>query len=81
MICAFGTHSPHGASRPAAVVLAVARGLAAVVGLALLSWAWVILDNIWTYNDSGTLLYILFACMPGLPGLALLAFALRGLRR
>jgi uncharacterized membrane protein len=67
--------------RAAAVVMAVARGLAAVVGLVLLYWAWVILDNIWTYNDSGTLTYVVIACVPGLLGLALLTFAVRGPRR
>jgi hypothetical protein len=73
--------SPDAGPRPLALTLAAARCLAAVIGLALLYWAYVILDNIWHYNDSGTLLYILFACVPGIPGLALLAFALRGLRR
>jgi len=67
--------------RAAAVALALARGLAAVVGLVLLYWAWVILDNIWHYNDAGTLIYVLLACVPGLPGVALLAFAVHGLRR
>jgi hypothetical protein len=73
--------SPDAGRRPAAVALAVARGLAAILGLALLFWAWVILDNIWTYNDSGTLTYVVFALVPGLFGVALLAFAVRGPRR
>jgi hypothetical protein len=67
--------------RAAAVALAVLRGLSAVAGLALLWWAGHILDNIWTYNDSGTLTYVLCALVVGLPGLALLAVAVRGLRR
>ena len=73
--------SPDAGRRPAAVALAVARALAAILGLALLFWAWVILDNIWTYNDSGTLVYIVFACVPGLLGVVLVAFAVRGPRR
>jgi uncharacterized membrane protein len=73
--------SPDAGPRPWAFAVAVLRGLAAVAGLMLLYWAWVILDNIWTYNDSGTLTYVVIACVPGLLGLALLAFAVRGLRR
>jgi len=72
--------SPDAGPRPAAVALAVARCLAAIVGLALLYWAYVILDNIWTYNDSGTLTYVVIALVVGIPGLVLLAFALRGRR-
>ena len=56
------------------------RVIAGVIGLALLRWAYVILDNIWGYNDSGTAAYIAMAAIPGLPGLALIYLALR-LRR
>jgi hypothetical protein len=73
--------SPDAGHRAAAVALAVARALAAIIGLALLYWAYVILDNIWTYNDSGSLTYMVFACVPVIPGVALLALALRGPRR
>jgi nitrate reductase gamma subunit len=73
--------SPDAGHRAAAVALAVARGLAAIIGLTLLFWAYVILDNIWTYNDSGTLTYVVIALVVGVPGLVLLAFALRGIRR
>jgi NhaP-type Na+/H+ or K+/H+ antiporter len=58
------------------LALAVLRGLAAIAGLTLLSWAWIMLDNIWTYNDSGTLTYVLFALMVGIPGVTLVAAAL-----
>ena len=54
------------------------RVLLGAVGLGLLKWAYVILDNIWTYNDSGTLTYILFASVPAVPGVLLLYLALRG---
>jgi hypothetical protein len=73
--------SPDAGPRPFAVALAVARVLAAIMGAALLSWAWIILDNIWHYNDAGTLIYVVLASVLGLPALALVAFALRGLRR
>ena len=53
----------------------------AVLGTGLLYWSVIILDNIWTYNDSGTARYLVFAAVPGVPGLMLLAFALLGLRR
>jgi hypothetical protein len=56
----------------------VARVLAAVVALVLLWWAYEILDNIWNYNDSGTLAYIGFAAIPGVPGLLAGFFAVRG---
>ena len=68
--------SPDAGPRPGRIALTVARALAAIAGLALLYWAWVILDNIWTYNDSGTLTYVVFALVVGLPGLALVAAAL-----
>jgi hypothetical protein len=68
--------SPDAGPRPWAFAVAVLRGLAAVAGLMLLYWAWVILDNIWTYNDSGTLTYVLFALVVGIPGLTLGAAAL-----
>ena len=42
--------------------------------------AWGPLRNIWGYNDSGTLFYILVSLVPGLPGLALLAYAATGFR-
>jgi uncharacterized membrane protein len=73
--------SPDAGHRAPAVALAVARALAAIIGLALLYWAGHILSNIWGENDSGVLLYLLFASVPGIPGLALMAFALRALRR
>ena len=44
------------------------RVLLTAAGVALLLWAYVILDNIWNYNDSGTLTYILYALMPALLG-------------
>jgi hypothetical protein len=56
----------------------VARIIAAVVAVVLLSWAYEILDNIWTYNDSGTLTYVAFAAIPGVPGLLAGLFAVRG---
>jgi hypothetical protein len=73
--------TPDAGSRALAFALAVARGLAAIVGAALLYWSWIILDNIWTYNDAGTLIYVGLACVPCLPGLALMAFAVRGVPR
>jgi hypothetical protein len=68
--------TPDAGARPWASAVAVLRGLAAIAGLTLLYWAWIILDNIWTYNDSGTLTYVLFAIMVGIPGLTLVAAAL-----
>ena len=53
------------------------RVLLAVVGFALLYWAYAILDNIWTYNDSGTAAYIVYAAFPGLSGLLLLYLAVK----
>jgi hypothetical protein len=61
-------------------VLAI-RVLLTATGVALLLWAYVILDNIWNYNDSGTLTYILYALVPTLLGLLCLYLALRGWRR
>jgi hypothetical protein len=52
--------------------------LAAGVAAVLLWWAYEILDNIWTYNDSGTLTYICFAAIPGVPGLLAAWFAVHG---
>jgi hypothetical protein len=57
---------------------AVARAVAAAVAAVLLWWAYAILDNIWNYNDSGTLSYVGFAAIPGIPGLLAGVFALRG---
>ena len=55
--------------------------LLAAAGVVLLRWAYVILDNIWNYNDSGTLTYILYALMPALLGVLCMYLALRGWRR
>lgn len=52
-----------------------ARTAATVVALPLLIWSVIILSNIWGYNDSGALAYIVFACVPGVPGLVLLLYA------
>ena len=49
----------------------------ATLATALITWAYVILDNIWTYNDSGTVTYVIYAAIPGLPGLLLLYLAFR----
>jgi hypothetical protein len=57
-------------------VLAI-RVVLAAVGIALLHWAYAILSNIWTYNDSGTPAYIVFALVPGVPGLLCVYLALR----
>ena len=57
------------------------RVLLAAAGLGLLRWAYVILDNIWNYNDSGTLTYILYALVPALLGVLCLYLVLRGRRR
>jgi hypothetical protein len=54
------------------------RVLLAVVGIALLRWAYAILDNIWTYNDSGTAAYILYSLVPGIPAAICLYAAVRG---
>ena len=57
------------------------RVLLTAAGVALLLWAYVILDNIWNYNDSGMLTYILYALVPTLLGLLCLYLALRGWSR
>lgn len=51
------------------------RVMAGALGLLLLYVAGHVLANIWTYNDSGTLAYILYALVPGLPGVMLLIAA------
>ncbi len=61
-------------------VLAI-RVLLTAAGVVLLLWAYVILDNIWNYNDSGTPTYILYALVPALLGTLCLYLALRGWRR
>jgi hypothetical protein len=61
-------------------VLAI-RVLLTAAGVALLLWAYVILDNIWNYNDSGTLTYILYALVPAVLGVLCMYLALRGRRR
>ena len=53
------------------------RVMLATVGVVLLCWAYFILDNIWTYNDSGTLTYVLYAAVPALAGGVCLYLALR----
>lgn len=58
------------------VALATVRGLAAVTGVTLLIWSWRILDNVWQYNDAGTLSYVLLALVLAIPGAALVAFAI-----
>ena len=55
-----------------------ARMVAGLFSATLLWWAYVILNNIWNYNDSGTLTYVVFAAIPGIPGLLAGVFALRG---
>jgi hypothetical protein len=57
------------------------RLLLTTTGVVLLLWAYIILDNIWHYNDSGTLTYILYALVPALLGTLCLYLALRGWRR
>jgi hypothetical protein len=66
------------ARRPVSALVGAVRFVIGVVGVGLLWWAYNILDNIWTYNDSGTLAYILFAAIPGLPGALLLYLAIIG---
>jgi hypothetical protein len=61
-------------------VLAI-RALLTAAGVVLLLWAYVILDNIWNYNDSGTLTYVLYALAPALLGVLCMYLALRGWRR
>ena len=60
-------------------VLAI-RVLLTAAGVVLLLWAYVILDNIWNYNDSGTLTYVLYALVPALLGVLCMYLALRGWR-
>lgn len=60
-----------------AAALILGRGLAAAFGVCLLVWAYEILDNIWHYNDSGTVAYILFAAVPGVAGLTLVYLSVR----
>jgi hypothetical protein len=55
-----------------------ARIVAELVAAPLLLWAYVILDNIWNYNDSGALSYVVFAAVPGVPGLLAAVLAVRG---
>ena len=55
-----------------------ARVVAGLLAATLLLWAYVILNNIWNYNDSGALTYVVFAAIPGIPGLLAGVFALRG---
>jgi len=57
--------------------MAVIRVLLAAVGVVLVCWAYFILDNIWHYNDSGTLTYVLYASVPALAGGACLYLAFR----
>jgi hypothetical protein len=52
--------------------------IAALIAATLLLWAYVILNNIWNYNDSGALTYVVFASIPGVPGVLAGVFALRG---
>jgi hypothetical protein len=63
---------------PLDVAFAAIRGLAAICGATLLYWAWVIVGNIWGYDDSGTLTYVLMALLVAIPGAALVAFAFLG---
>ncbi len=58
--------------------LVAARAVAAAASVVLLLWAYRILDNIWGYNDSGTLTYVVFAAVPGVPGLFAAWFAVQG---
>jgi len=52
--------------------------VAGLVAAPLLLWAYVILDNIWNNNDSGSLTYVIFAAVPGVPGLLAAVLAVRG---
>jgi hypothetical protein len=54
------------------------RVLLALVGFALLRWAYAILDNIWNYNDSGTAAYVIYSLVPGLPGVLCVYLSIRG---
>jgi hypothetical protein len=75
----FGPPLSSSNERPAPVggPMPLIRILLAALAIGLLWWAYAILDNIWNYNDSGTLTYITFAAIPGLPGLLLLYLSLR----
>jgi hypothetical protein len=53
------------------------RVLLGAAGVVLLGWAYAILDNIWHYNDSGTMTYVVFAAIPAVPGVLLLYLAIR----
>jgi hypothetical protein len=59
-------------------VAAPVRIASGVLAALLLLWTYAILDNIWNYNDSGTVAYILIASVPGVPGLLLAAVAVHG---
>ena len=59
-------------------IVILIRVLLAATGIALLRWAYAILDNIWNYNDSGSLTYVIFAAVPGVPGLLAAVLAVRG---
>ena len=53
------------------------RLMGAMLGITLMVWAYEILDNIWHYNDSGTLTYVVFAAIPGVTGLLLVYLSVR----
>ena len=53
------------------------RLLGAMLGITVMVWAYEILDNIWNYNDSGTLTYVVFAAIPGVTGLLLVYLSVR----
>lgn len=57
------------------------RLLGAMLGITLIVWAYEIIDNIWQYNDSSTLAYVVFAAIPGVTGLLLVYSSLRRPRR
>ena len=59
-------------------IVLLVRVLLAAIGVALLRWAYAILDNIWNYNDSGTVAYVVYSLAPGLPGALCIYLALRG---
>ena len=58
--------------------LTAVRLAALVPAVALLYWVGEILDNIWGYNDSGALAYLVFAAIPGVAGVLLLWFVAAG---
>jgi hypothetical protein len=66
------------ARRALSPLFGVARLVMGVIGLGLLYWAYKILGNIWGENDSGTLAYVIFAAIPGVPGALLLYLAIIG---